>query len=152
MISSFPKHLTGHFTTAALIALVLSGCSQPAAVPAAKRQPLEVPPSEADMRAARLLSLSDNSSLDAKSDPYERAVTCVVSIDALSTKLASTAAITSQQKGALLAARSIYDRKAQEAGHKSAADVAREVRDAPADPDGLKQRLLTALSCIRQIS
>ena len=104
------------------------------------------------MRAARLLSLSNNSALDAQSDPYDLAVTCIVAIDALSARVRSGAVLNDEQKQALVSAKRIYERKAIDAGEKSRAELARDVAAAQAASDDARQRLLAAVSCIRQIA
>ena len=109
-------------------------------------------PSEADRRAAALLSLSNNSALDTQSDPYELAVTCVVALDSLAARVESGTALNAEQKRALASARRVYEQRAKDTGTKTSAQLREDIDERKAAPGETRQRLLEAVSCIRQIA
>ena len=148
------SQLRGGIAVALMILVsAVSGCSKANEnLPDRNGRSAELRPSEAEVRAARLLSLSNNSALEAEKDPYKVAIACLVAIDALGTQLAGVTTLDDQQKQALVAARRIYERKALDASSKTAGQVAREVVAGQAQSDDLKQRLLTGISCLRRIA
>ncbi len=136
--------------------VAVAACSPVIDAPA--RDPLEVAdgapsPTSAERRAARLLSLTNNSSLDNKKTPYDRDVACLAAIGFLEGRMAEMIAISQEQRRALAQARGLYRRKAlAEADGKDAraVDADRDVlqRDAEDDP---AQSAKTAVACLRRL-
>lgn len=108
-------------------------------------------PNEAERRAARLLSLTNNSSLDAKSDPYERAVLCVVAIDSLQERLRNAFGITGDQKRALAVARGVYERRADSA-KAAGANLRGDIEKADSEAEDAGELARTGVSCLRQLA
>ena len=133
---------------------VLGSCADSANAPGGGQTQAaraEVPPTEAERRAARLLSLTNNSSLDTKSDPYERAVACIVAVSSLQQRMTDAVGISAEQKRALVIAGQIYERKAAAAKDDAAslkADIER-ARSEAEDPNELARR---GVSCLRQLA
>lgn len=142
----------GFAAFAGAFCLLVAACSPPAESVADVREGAETRPTEADRRAARLLSLSNNGAAATASDPYEAAIGCVVAIDALNSQVAASSSLDDEQKRALAVARSFYERRASDAGEKTRAQIARDIEAAKVETDDRKQRLLTALSCLRELT
>lgn len=104
------------------------------------------------MRAATLLSLSNNSALDAQSDPYELAVTCVVALDSLAARVEGGTTLNAEQRQALTSARGVYERRAIDASGGTSEQLRLDVEERKAASGETRQRLLEAVSCIRQIA
>lgn len=137
------------------LAALLGACS--AAIDAPQRPGpdaarAQVPPSEAERRAARLLSLSNNSSLDSKSDPYDRAIACMVAIDLLTARLTEAIGVTGDQRRALAMARQIYERRAIAAAGKASRGIAVDVEKVRSQVEDPNQQARTGVSCLRQLA
>lgn len=145
------------FAVAFGLALALTGCSRPDEQEASPRQPVaarasEAPPTEADRRAARLLSLSNNGALEQIGDAYTLGVACVVSIEALQEMLATSNVLNEDQKKALRTATSIYEKRALAAGDRSAQDIRRDIETQRSASDDVSERARSAVSCLRKLT
>jgi hypothetical protein len=137
----------------AALAAFATACSEPAASPQpAPAETATARASEADMRAAALLSLSNNSALDVQADPYDLAVTCVVALDSLAARVESGTALNADQKRALASARRVYEQRARDASGGTSEQLRLDVEERKAASGETRQRLLEAVSCIRQIA
>ena len=147
------RYARNRATLLAMAVLLVACCSQRQdnGPPSVRSTAEAAPPSEADMRAAHLLSLSNNGAFNPASDRYQQAVACVDGIGAIAAQPAAASVLNDQQKRMLGQAKGIYQRKAMDAGHKTAAQVARDVQAREAASDDLRQRLFAGLSCLRQL-
>lgn len=107
--------------------------------------------SEADRRAARLLSLSSANSLASdSSDPYVVFVSCAASIDMLGIQVESRQLISAQDRRSLATAADIYRRRAQQLGRTDEM-VARDIAKAKASDISQDVRARTAVACLRRL-
>ncbi|WP_133366390.1 hypothetical protein [Qipengyuania sediminis] len=141
-----------------MIALVAAACIAVGACAvedaAEKRGPSprsEAPPTEAERRAARLLSLSNNSTLDAKTDPYDRAVLCTVAIEAVQQRLTEAIGMSAEQKQAMAAARGVYQRRAAAAA-TGARDIRADAERMRTENEDPNQMMRTGVACLRQLA
>lgn len=135
----------------ALAYVALAACSQPTTPRDAKDVlDFETSASEGDLRAARLLSLSNNGAVQAISDPYELAVSCIVSIGFLAQRFRAVSPATPAQLRAFDEAVGIYQRRALETGN-TRAQLTRDVeaRGQTVDP---AQNTRIGISCLRQLT
>lgn len=133
---------------------LLGACSGPADAPDPARviaAPAQSSPTPAERRAARLLSLANNSSLDAKSDPYARAVACVVAIDSVQQRLSQAIGMSAEQKRAIVMARQIYERKAA-AAQPDAAVLSADLEKARSEAEDPNELARMGVSCLRQLA
>ena len=137
-------------TIAASLAVTACSPAEDAAGEAARAA--EAEPSEADRRAAALLSLSNNSTLEGKKDPYELAVACLVALDSLQERMAEVQALDDEKRNALRLARTLYERRATAASGKPAAELASDVEAGRAAADDPSLQAQTAVSCLRKLT
>lgn len=107
--------------------------------------------SEADLRTARLLSLSNNGALQPISDPYELSISCAVSIQAVADQLRTMNAVTSDQLRAMDAAVRLYRQRALDTG-KSRAELNRDIETKAAEEVDVSQQARIGLACLRQLT
>lgn len=108
--------------------------------------------SENEMRAARLLSITNNGALDTTADPYERAVACVVSVEKLGARLRAANVLTDAQLEAVTLAQQNFRRRAVELAEGNAAAVERDVEAglvSEADPN---EQARVGIACLRQMA
>ena len=133
------------------LAVSLAACSPEPSDAALAPVNTGVAPTEAERRAAALLSLSNNSTLEAKKDPYQLAVACLVALDGLQERMVEFRALDDEKKNALRQARTLYERKAAAARGGSARELAGDIeagREASEDA-GLQAQI--AVSCLRKL-
>lgn len=131
--------------------LVIAACSSDYA-PSADSGRAEVAPTTADRQAAALLSLSNNSTLELKKDPYERAVACLVALDSVQERFVEVGALDEKMKRTMRGARALYERKASALNGHSAVDLARDVEAGRATSDDPSLQARTATSCLRALT
>jgi hypothetical protein len=130
----------------------LSACAQPASIPESEDiLGADTEASEADLRTARLLSLSNNGAVQTISDPYELSISCAVSIQALANRLRTMNGVTSDQLRAIDAAGTLYRKRALDTG-KSPADLNQDIERKRAEDVDVNQHARMALSCLRQLT
>lgn len=138
-----------------LAALALLGsCSNSVNAPGGGQEQAaraQVAPTEAERRAARLLSLTNNSSLDTKSDPYERAVACIVAVSSLQQRMTDAIGMSAEQKRALVIAGQIYERKAA-AAHDGASSIKADVERVRSEAEDPNELARMGVSCLRQLA
>lgn len=138
--------------SAGLFCTFLAACAQPAEVDQTENiLSFDTEVSEADMRTARLLSLSNNGALQTISDPYELSVLCVVSVQRLADRLRTIQSVTPEQLAAIDAAVGLYRKRALDTG-KSLAELNQDVQTRRSDEVDVNQQARTGLSCLRQLA
>lgn len=140
-------------TFALAASVVVTGCSPP--IGDARREEVRAEAgvsTEADRRAAALLSLSNNSTLEAKKDPYELALACLVALDSLQERLNEMQALNNERRNALRLARSLYERKASTSSAKSAAELANDIHAERAASENQTLQAQVAISCLRKLT
>ena len=117
-----------------------------------RRPASEASPSAPDMRAARLLSLSNNSALENAKGPYGIAVACVVALDVLQSQLAESNVLSGEQQSGLRRARDYFQKQAITAGGNSRQQLASDLEAERGATDDIAERARTAVACLRKLT
>jgi hypothetical protein len=133
-------------------ALALAGCSAADIHQDAAGQGEVAAPDAAALRAARLLSLSNNGALADKTKPYDLAVACVAGIDSLAAQGVLVATFSAEQKQAIAKARQLYFRRAIEAGGGASPRAIEQAVDDARTADNAGQLARNAVACLRRLA
>lgn len=134
---------------------LLGGCdtsqTEPITEPIGVRREAPKYFSAEEKRAARTLSIGNNSTLDDIKDQSKRALLCAVAVEALIERLRESGALNPEQLRLLQSLPSGYRRKAQAAGGKSEADLSNDEREIRAANDSPAELGRTGIACIQRL-
>ena len=142
------------FGAAMLACAFAVGCSPPppdGPQTAAEILDENVRPTAADKRAAAFLSLGNNSSLQSITDPYQRALSCIIALEWLDERMRSGSMATPEQRRGLAQVGEIYANEGLDTG-KSRTDLARDLERARAEGIEEREQARLAMSCLRRFT
>ncbi|MCT2557781.1 hypothetical protein N0B51_02170 [Tsuneonella sp. YG55] len=143
---------TAALSAIAATAIAIGGCSRPAeSRTAADILGADSPVSEAEMRAARMLSLGNNGAVQAITDPFQLSVSCVVSLEWLGQRMREGGMTNADQNASLDKAIKIYRARALDGGNAPVA-ISRALETRRSEDVGDSQQAKLAMACLRQLA
>jgi len=111
--------------------------------------------SEEDKQAALALSVGNVQALSAETSAYDRALSCSIALESVSTQLSESGQLDPAMVNAIDQVRTVYNNRVQQLGsaeNKSTADIAAERMQRAEEIPEPRERGQIAIGCLRAMS